>query len=411
MHIHIDAIGGIAGDMFVAAMLDAFPEYETPLMDVLSSLQLLGNTQVSLMAGQDKGLSGKRFVVKIGNATLDSTHFVFSPQPPSLIHQKHHATHQHKKWRDIESFLENAPVAPDVTRHALAIYRLLAQAESKIHGIPLNHIELHEVGAKDALIDIISAAFLINASSAQSWSVSDLPWGGGTVRCEHGEIPVPAPATLALLHGFNWIDDGEKGERVTPTGAAILATLRPQPHALSGTVQRVGYGFGQRKLLKRANTVRVTCFDRPANSQQEQQVMVVQCDIDDMTPELLAIAVNVLRERPAVIDITSSMLQGKKNRWVTRLEVLCNPDNINIVGQWLLNETSTLGIRFWPAQRQILAREHGSVTAEGKEWPVKYALRPDGSRSCKVEADALSQDIQGHHHRQGLKNQIEFPNK
>ncbi|PHI30318.1 nickel pincer cofactor biosynthesis protein LarC [Budvicia aquatica] len=416
MHIHLDVIGGIAGDMFSAAMLDTFPDLAPPLFNLLDKLTLSSRLNITLEPAQDKGLNGKRFQVRIkGLAVKDSTHFIFqnTQQHANVLTPTARAsTHHHTSWQKIINTLEQAPLTDEVRQRALEIYTLLAQAESQIHQVDLPQIHLHEVGALDALVDIISAAFLITHSGAKSWSCSDLPWGGGTVRCEHGEIPVPAPATLKLLEGFNWHDDGDSGERVTPTGAAILAWLKQYRRPIVGQAQRAGYGFGNRKLKGRANVLRVCPFKTPNATESDGQYIsqiacVIQCDIDDMTPELLAIAQKNLRRLDGLIDLTSQTLQGKKERWVTRLEMLCLPENLSAICDAIFIQTSTLGLRHWQTQRFMLPRRQALIEFNQQDWPVKYAQRPNGERSCKLEADALLTPLTSHDQRQSIKSSVE----
>ncbi len=409
MHIHLDVIGGIAGDMFAAAMLDAFPDLRLPLEDMLSGLTLSLNANFRLEDAMDKGLTGKRFQVVMGNSVVsDKTHLVFTParQPSGVLAPAAH-DHHHYRWQDVMQRLDRAALPDDITRCAREIYTLLAQAECAVHNTSLEQLHLHEVGAADALIDIVSAAFLIHHSQVTSWSVSSLPWGGGMTRCAHGKIPVPAPATLNLLDGFSWFDDGQPGERITPTGAAILAWLKPRFAPVHGSSSATGYGFGNRQFAQCANVLRVCVFTQRAAILQRESIIAVQCDIDDMTPELLAIAIDQLRQHDAVIDLTTYAGQGKKQRWVTHLEILCRAPQLDDVCQAIFNQTSTLGVRFHPVTRYTLPRRHDVIAHEQQEWPVKYARRPNGEESCKVEADSLCLSSQSHHQRQYIKATIE----
>lgn len=409
MHIHLDVIGGMAGDMFAAAMLDAFPDLRLPLENLLAGLMLTLNARFELEEAMDKGLTGKRFQVRIGNCIMpDKTHLVFAPasRPSGVLHPAAHA-HQHYCWQDVMRRLDRAGLPDDIARGAREIYTLLAQAECAVHNARPEQLHLHEVGAADALIDIVSAAFLIHHSKASSWSVSSLPWGGGTTRCAHGNIPVPAPATLKLLDGFSWFDDGQPGERITPTGAAILAWLKPRFAPVQGSSGDTGYGFGHRQFARCANVLRVCTFTERAAVLQQENIISVQCDIDDMTPELLAIALDRLRQREEVIDLMTWTGQGKKQRWIMHLEILCRAPQLDAVCEAIFNQTSTLGVRFYPVTRYILPRRHDVITHEKQEWAVKYARRPDGEESCKVEADSLAQSADSHHQRQSIKANIE----
>jgi uncharacterized protein (DUF111 family) len=175
LHIHLDLTGGIAGDMFSAALLDAMPELELPLLSMLKGLQLESEVQVSVSPASDKGLSGKRFNVELRESD----------------HRHESADHHHHHWSDIRQFIFSSELEADVKTNVLGIFSLLAAAEAKVHNMDIETVQFHEVGAWDCIVDIISAGWLICHSKVKSWSISDLPWGGGTVKCAHGNIPVP----------------------------------------------------------------------------------------------------------------------------------------------------------------------------------------------------------------------------
>lgn len=386
MHIHLDAIGGVAGDMFVAAMLDAFPALEAPLLQALKALPLQTPVMIASQAGEDAGISGRRFQVRLAADVVKADH------------------HDHHHWRTIRHWLAQNVCEPEVKAQALGIFTQLAQAEAKIHAADVEDVCFHEVGAWDCIIDIVAASWLIVHSGARTWSVSALPWGGGTVRCAHGIIPVPAPATLELLRGFAFQDDGESGERVTPTGAAILAWLKPETRPLAGNVHSVGYGFGNRKLKRRANALRVTALE---NHWQQDLLTVMQCDIDDMSGELLAIARENLRALPGVLEVTESVAHGKKNRFINTLTLLCQPAQVQAIMQALFSQTTTLGVRSWPCQRTSLPRQAQEVKHQGQSFQVKTAQRPGNITTCKLEADNLTDPRLTQQQRTELKSVIE----
>lgn len=412
MHVHLDVIGGIAGDMFCSAMLDAFPELEKPLHIFLTALPLYQNFSFQLNEKKQKEILGKQFIIyKNEQALQDQNHLVFKPHSPStpiIINPTLSKNHQHYTWQGIQQKLQQINQHPTIFKIANEIYCLLAKAESEIHGIALTDICLHEVGADDAILDIISAAFLIYHSQIDTWSCSPLPWGNGVIHCAHGALPVPAPATLKILQGFSWSQDDEIGERITPTGAAILAWLiNNHPAQLTGHLTKNGYGCGQRQFKQKPNILRINVFETKKTLLTNDTVMVIQCDIDDMTAENIAIAQEKIRSQQGVIDLTSLQIMGKKNRWSTRLELLCNPEQLETVCQTILLETSTLGVRFWRTERIKVNREHIHLNRQNQQWPLKIAKRPDDSVTVKLEADAIKSLKISYGERQRLIAEIE----
>jgi uncharacterized protein (DUF111 family) len=269
--IHLDPLGGIAGDMFVAALLDAFPELEDTVRNSIDQLSLGPDGECRLELHNDGTLVGRRFIVgrpaepsshrhapadlggqarKIDQGTLSQ----FS-QPPSVRRDQDWPEsghkHTHRTWRNIRELLQKAPLAEAVKQHAVSIFQLLAQAEARVHGVAEDEVTFHEIGAVDSICDIVAASALI-ASVHADWSVAPLPLGQGRVRSEHGPLPVPAPATVLLLQGFETIQDGVSGERVTPTGAAIVRYLcsRQIMPSVPRVLERSGIGFGIRRIAR-----------------------------------------------------------------------------------------------------------------------------------------------------------------
>lgn len=231
MHIHLDAVGGIAGDMFVAALLDAWPELAADVASNLRQAGLADDVRACPVVHDDGVLTGHRFEVTKDGAGDPSD------KPEHQAHHHHHhdgrSPHHHDHgghthWRDLRaSLLESA--LPETVKHtAIGIFQELARAEAEVHGKEVDAVAFHEVGNWDSLADIVAAATLIVGVGPATWSVGSLPLGGGWVETAHGRLPVPAPATALLLRGFRFHDDGRPGERVTPTGAAILRFLAPE---------------------------------------------------------------------------------------------------------------------------------------------------------------------------------------
>jgi uncharacterized protein (TIGR00299 family) protein len=386
-HLHLDALGGVAGDMFVAALLDAYPDFRDEVTKVAG---LVAGATCSWQPFGDKVLTGGRFVVAkpISIPTCDQ------------MHRHHHAhdnrEHDHEhgsvQWAAIRAKLETASFTRGVRHHAIGIFGKLAEAEAKVHGIAVEEVTFHEVGAEDSVADIVAAAWLIDSLSPATWSIGPLPLGGGTVETAHGIMPVPAPATALLLEGFAMTDDGIGGERVTPTGAAILRHLSPvaRPHA-PGTLSSIGTGFGTRRLPGTSNILRLLAFARPAEgvaSAPHRELGVISFEVDDQSPEDLAMALDRLRILPGVHDLIQMAAWGKKGRMAAHIQVLAHPETLDDIVAACFVETTTIGLRTHTVQGRALRREMRTVQVDGRTVRVKTVDRPSG-RSGKTEADDL----------------------
>lgn len=392
MELHLDLVGGMAGDMFIAALLDLFPEHEAGLRDSLARTGpgLLAGVSARLAPHNDGVLAGKRFLVERPGGEGGG--------------------HDHVAWRRIREGLEASDLDPAVRDHAIAIFRLLAEAEGRVHGVAVEAVSFHEVGAWDSIADIVGAAHLIAAAGAARWTVGAIPLGSGQVRTAHGPLPVPAPATARLLQGFAVIDDGVGGERVTPTGAAILRHLcgdsarpAPQPRILGAT----GIGFGTRILPGLSNCVRVLRFDpvEQAPGFAADAVLVVECEIDDQSGEELALALDRLRAHPAVLDVVQAPVFGKKGRMMAQLRLLARPEARDEVLRLCFAETTTIGLRHSVQARAVLPRRMVEVAAGDRTLRVKAVDRP-GGRTAKAEADDVA-GLAGHAARRARRRAAE----
>ncbi len=382
MHIHLDPHGGIAGDMFVAALLDVWPDLAEGAIGAARMAGLGDDVQLQHLAFDDDVLTGSRFAV--------SREGLGAGQPGS---------HDHIHWLSLRDRLAGAPLPPGVGNRAVAIFAALAEAEAGVHGVPIDQATFHEVGAWDSIADIVAAAFLIETLNVESWSIGPLPLGHGVVHCAHGDLPVPAPATMRLLEGFVFHDDGRAGERVTPTGAAILNHLQPSTgfDTRPRRLLRTGYGFGLRRLEGMSNVLRASAFEPVSKAAcAEEQIGVISFEIDDQTAEDLAMGLDHLRGREDVLDILQIPAFGKKGRVVTALRLLVRVDAAQRVIDACFRETTTLGVR-WSIEARATLERHALQTDAGTR--VKLANRPDGSLTAKAESDDLAA-LSGHHARQ-----------
>jgi uncharacterized protein (DUF111 family) len=283
--------------------------------------------------------------------------------------------------------LEGAHLSDGTAARACDILHRLARAEAAVHGLPLERVHFHEIADWDALMDVVAAGSLVAALGAR-WSVSPLPLGGGLVKTEHGKLPVPTPATLHLLEGFDWRDDGIGGERITPTGAAILASImdgagngtRP-----GGRLVAHGNGAGTRQMEGIANLLRVTIFEAGKGAGAER-LGLLSFEIDDMTGEEIALAADRLRACKGLRDLLLIPAQGKKGRPVTRIEIQADPAALDTLTRAVFHETSTLGVRRSDVLRQVVPRAE-EIAPSGRRR--KRAQRPEGEETLKVESDEL----------------------
>ncbi|MEO8165683.1 MAG: LarC family nickel insertion protein, partial [Betaproteobacteria bacterium] len=358
MHIHLDAVGGVAGDMFIAAMLDAFPDLRGGLLAAIRAAGLPPEVHVGIAEHQDHALTGLRFRV-------------IEPRVAELLVAAHH--HPHTPFAEIRAHLQGCALAPAVRDHAIGIFSALAEAEAKVHGKSIDTVSFHELGEWDSIADIVGAAFLIDAlaphAEATTWSVSNLPLGRGRVKTAHGLLPVPVPATVLLLQGYQFADDGLDGERITPTGAAILRHLGCTQTAArrARRLLRTGIGFGTRSFPGISNVLRVLAFEeaRPRHDGGDE-VAQLQFEVDDQTPEDLAIALDRLRAHPAVLDVLQTPAFGKKGRMTMHIQLLAEIPDIEGVFEACFSETTTLGLRYQIMQRRKLVRASTTVEASGR---------------------------------------------
>jgi len=373
LHVHLDPVGGISGDMFAAAMLDAFPDLEQALTADLAAAGVLEHVRVSHRRDSANGVVARAFGVEPAAGDRRPTHH----------------------YRDIRASLQSSSLDAKVLSRALAIFDLLADAEAAVHGIARDDVHFHEIADWDSITDVVAAASLVERSGTRSWSCGSVPVGQGLVKTEHGMLPLPAPAAARLLRGFTTHVDAHAGERATPTGAAILrhlmdgnAQTRPE-----GVLAGCGTGCGTRRFdglpnVLRALVLRTQAAD--AHRPMHDRIGVIGFEIDDMTPEELALALDRLRACEGVVDASHQMRFAKKGRAQFAVQVLCAADAIDAVAAACFAETSTLGLRVDVASRLILRRSAGTLDLEGTRYPVKRAYRPDASVTAKVESDALA---------------------
>ena len=269
LSIHLDAVGGISGDMFASAFLDLNPELMVAIKESVDEMGVGDELRVENKAFSDGVLKGQRFLVDEG--TSESSN--------------------HTPWKVIRERLIQSGIKQEIRENALGIFKCLAEAEALVHGIDVEEVVFHEVGAVDSMVDVLAASVILDAYHEANWFLGSLPLGRGEVQTAHGKLPLPAPAVVELLKGFDFHDDGETGERVTPTGAAILRFLTEnrglsqKPETFKRKLLSSGQGFGSRKLKTKSNLLRILVFGPEETSPEEDRIAVLGFEVDDQTVE------------------------------------------------------------------------------------------------------------------------------
>jgi pyridinium-3,5-bisthiocarboxylic acid mononucleotide nickel chelatase len=369
MHLHLDPIGGLSGDMFAAALLDARPELESEVQEALQGLGLPAGISVTRLDGEDHHFRGSRL-------SIDGLERVHAPG---------HSAH------DLILHLRESGLSPRVKERSLDMLGRLAAAEARVHGIPVEAVHFHEIASWDTLIDVAAAATLVEGLGVATASTAPLPLGRGRVQSDHGPLPVPAPAAAELLTGFEMIDDGIAGERITPTGAAILAHLQPAGRLpTAGKIRHVGVGFGTKRFPHIANMLRVLLLAGGNNGVRRDIVGMLRFEIDDQSGEDLAIGLEHIRASEAVLDVCSWPVMGKKGRHAVAVQVLCEPQALDEMAELCLRQTATIGLRTSLERRTVLEREAVQVESARGSLALKRVRRPGGQVTAKLEAEDVA---------------------
>jgi len=396
--LYFDCFAGAAGDMIVGAMLDAGLPFDE-LKRALGSLAVEG-WDVSMDRVNKGGLAATKFRVHETAAagfsrTETAAHHGHAHPHPAAGGQEHPVGHHSLK--EIEAAIGRSALTAAAKARAVSMFGRLAAAESAIHGMPIDQVHLHEVGALDSIIDIVGAVFAIDWFNADRIVVSPLNVGGGMVRSAHGVFPVPAPATVALLKDAPVYSSGIPVELLTPTGALILteyaSAFGPVP---AMRVQRAGYGAGDRDLPETPNVVRVLVGEADQGEKASggpaphaMRVIVLECEIDDMNPQIFGPLMDALYAAGA-LEVFYSSVQMKKNRPGTLMTVVARPEHREKLTDIVFRESTTIGVRFQEMSRDCLDREMVTVTTAVGPVRFKIARRNGRVVNAQPEFDDLA---------------------
>jgi uncharacterized protein (TIGR00299 family) protein len=383
----LDAWSGVAGDMWVGALLDAGVPM-APLEAAVRSLQLpgVGIHARKVLRG---GLAGTHFTVDTGSTATDGSGGVVAFHPVTVAGplRAAPAAHEHRRLADIERIVQRAELPAAVVADCLAVYRAIGAVEANAHGTAVDAVHFHEVGAVDTIVDVVCACLGTHLLGVDRLYCNGLALGSGTVRTEHGLLPVPAPATLALLRGIPVRTGGLAGERTTPTGAALLRELADGfDEAVACTPEAIGYGAGTRDDAGVPNLLRLTVGTAAAAPGAATSLWELQCHLDTATGELAAWLLDEALARGAV-DAFTAPIGMKKGRPGLLLTVLCDDARVAGVERLLLEESTTLGVRRHRVERTVVERWAETRDTALGAVAFKVARLPSGAVVARPEDD------------------------
>ncbi|HEY7388888.1 MAG TPA: nickel pincer cofactor biosynthesis protein LarC [Bryobacteraceae bacterium] len=368
---YLDAFSGIAGDMLVGALADAGADQEAISAAVHS---LNAGAAVSFEKVKRAGIAATKYRVAVKEA------------------------HSHRHLSHILNLIEKGSLSGRARDTARAVFQKLGEAEAEVHNVPIEKVHFHEVGAVDSIADIVGACVAFDLLGVENVVCSAINVGSGTVRTEHGTLPVPAPATARLLRNVPVYSQGPAVELATPTGAAVAATFSSQFGALPPMkITRIGYGAGDRDFPEQPNVLRVLVGE-PTNAAESTAVAVLEANIDDSNPQVLAYATERLFEAGA-LDVTLQPVIMKKGRPGHLLQVIAKPQDRETLAQIVFAETSTLGLRIYQAERRVQARRFTDVETPYGVVRVKiaceggYAPEYEDCRKRAIEAGVPLREV------------------
>jgi pyridinium-3,5-bisthiocarboxylic acid mononucleotide nickel chelatase len=390
---YLECFAGISGDMLLGALVDADVSAEL-LRQAVSTLAV--GAELDIHSVDRSGIRSTKVDVRVDGKLAEAAdhHHHDHARDHSHGHNEHEHSDEHshshvhshgRSWRQIRELIVQATLREDAKALALRTFELLAHAEAKIHGLPVDDVHFHEVGAVDTIVDIVCSAVGLCSLKVDRWHASPINVGGGFVDCAHGQFPVPAPATAEVLKGIPTYAAGPKKELTTPTGAALLRALGCSFGEAPGMVtETIGYGAGTWNPERFPNVLRLTIGESTAAEGNQDRVTVLECAIDDATPQVLAYAMELALENGA-LDAMASPVTMKKGRLGTLLTVLAKPKDAAAIEGLLFRETTTLGIRRRSDERVILDRSFVTVETAFGRIRVKVASLDGEQRNAMPE--------------------------
>jgi uncharacterized protein (TIGR00299 family) protein len=380
--LHFECAAGISGDMTLGAFVDLGVD-PAQLRSELAKLKVDG-WELNFERDERCGITGTHAIVNL------CEHGGHGGEGGHQHEGEHH--HEHNHWREIRALIKASEITAGAKTRALDIFTRIAEAEASVHGVAVEDVAFHEVGALDSIIDVVGAAICLDILKPDRITASAIELGGGTVKCAHGILPVPAPATLILCRGLPVTTGGFQKEMTTPTGAAILASCVDEfPERANFREIKTGYGIGTRKLDK-PNVLRVSWREEKSvvsESWNTEELVLLEANIDDMTGEALGFLMECMFEKGA-LDATLSPCTMKKSRPGTVVSVLCRAEKRETLCRELFVKSTTIGFRELPVKRHFLPRSEETLSGGARQKSVFFADTPETPLRSKIEYDDRS---------------------
>ena len=399
--LYIEPFSGLSGDMFLGALCGLLEAYDD--LEELPQKLNLPDGRVEISSVEKNGIVCRHVNVVDLNEPTNAHHDHGHKHEHPHHHHKHdeghshshshdhphshvHGSHEHRHLSEIIDLIDNADITDSARKISKEIFQLIGKAESEVHNIPIEKIHFHEISAVDSIIDIVGCAVLIDRLGSLTTYSEPVCVGHGMVDTQHGLLPIPAPATAKLLQGIPYYKGDEKGERVTPTGAAILKYLNPIFESPTLKIDRSAYGPGKKNFIG-PNVLRLSLG---TISQASSAIYSIETNLDDSSSELLGSDFQAQLLEQGAIDFTLTQALMKKGRPGHLLSALASHEDLESVCDFILENTTAIGIRYYPISRKILDRTEEAVSTEFGTIRVKTVTTPSGKERRKAEYEDLS---------------------
>ena len=399
--LYIEPFSGLSGDMFLGALCGLLEAYDD--LEGLPQKLNLPDGRVEITSVEKNGIVCRHVNVVDLNEPTNAHHDHGHKHEHPHHHHKHdeghshshshdhphshvHGSHEHRHLSEIIDLIDNADITDSARKISKEIFQLIGKAESEVHNIPIEKIHFHEISAVDSIIDIVGCAVLIDRLGSLTTYSEPVCVGHGMVDTQHGLLPIPAPATAKLLQGIPYYKGDEKGERVTPTGAAILKYLNPIFESPTLKIDRSAYGPGKKNFIG-PNVLRLSLG---TISQASSAIYSIETNLDDSSSELLGSDFQAQLLEQGAIDFTLTQALMKKGRPGHLLSALASHEDLESVCDFILENTTAIGIRYYPISRKILDRTEEAVSTEFGTIRVKTVTTPSGKERRKAEYEDLS---------------------